>query len=72
MSLRPHRRSDLDGKLIPNLRPMRDAHAGTHSSRGYHRGVRPCWILQRAVGYSLSGDTRERAVFIGCWRGKER
>jgi len=64
--LRPHRQADLITKLAP---VDYDAHAECptwESFLGKIMGSKPGLInfLRRAIGYSLTGDTSERAMFI--------
>ena len=70
--LRPHRRGDLISKLVP-LDYDPDARCPRWDA--FLREVtndRPelADFLCRAVGYALTGDTRERALFIGYGGGK--
>jgi P4 family phage/plasmid primase-like protien len=70
--LRPHRRTDLLSKIIPldydpDARCPRWEQFIDEITAG-----RPALgaFLQDAVGYSLSGDTRERAFFVGFGGGR--
>src|SRR5215213_6273154 len=70
--LGPHRRTDLISKIIP-----RDYDPDARCPR-WERFIsevtndRPALasFLQRAIGYSLTGETHERSVFIGYGGGK--
>ena len=70
--LRPHRRADLISKVIP-LDYDPDARCPRWDA--FLREVTNdrselVDFLHRAVGYALTGDTRERALFIGYGGGK--
>jgi len=65
--LRPHRRTDLISKIIPfDYDPDASCPRWEQFIAEITSG-RPMLgeFLQRAVGYSLTGDTRERSFFVG-------
>ena len=64
--LKPHRREDLITKLAPaNYQPGAECAAWLdHLDKIMHGNNNLIKFLQKALGYSLTGDTSERKIFI--------